>query len=148
MSKQDPHKEKYFNFYMALALTAAKQSEALRKKVGAVIVLPSGLIGLGWNGTASGLDNKCENSFWGNGSETLETKPEVIHAERNALDKLTKAGISSQGSILFVTTAPCFECAKSIEGVGITRVMYYDKYKCDSGINYLESLDITVQQFN
>ncbi len=148
MNKLDPLKEKYYNYYMTLALETARNSTALRKKVGAIIVLPNGLIAHGWNGTASTLDNMCEETIIiGTNKFIHKTKPEVIHAERNALDKLSRAGISPKDGILFVTTAPCLECAKSVHGVGIKKVIYVNKYKCDSGINYLKSLNVTVEQY-
>ena len=127
--------------------SAANQSCAEKRKVGAIIVLPTGLIATGWNGTPAGFHNDCEE--W----DSLEegalrvTRPEVIHAERNALDKLTRQGISSEGAILFVTTAPCMECAKSISTVGIREVHYRDIQSNVRGLDYLKEAGIPTYKY-
>lgn len=144
MNKINAQKSKYFPLYMDMAKLAAKQSVAVRRQVGAVIVLPSGLIGLGFNGMPAGFENECEYTHL---KERI-TKPEVIHAERNALDKLTRQGVSADGGILFTTVAPCIECAKSIAAVGITNVFYDENYHCDSGINFLKKAGVKIFGFN
>jgi dCMP deaminase len=132
---------------MELAILTSKQSVAVKRQVGAVIVLPTGLIGLGWNGMPAGFNNTCE---WqcedGKGYDTGKTKPEVIHAERNALDKIARQGAITEGSILFTTTAPCIECAKSIAAVGIIEVYYLEKFKCDDGIKFLKKSGVEVRK--
>jgi dCMP deaminase len=101
----NPHKTKFDAFYWAIVEAAAAQSVATRHKVGALVVTPSGMMSSGWNGMPAGMDNTCEgNPFWDDHEECLrgKTKPEVIHAERNAIDKMTREGVSTKGSILFV----------------------------------------------
>ena len=126
----DPLKVKYFDLYWDIAYAAARQSLADRRKVGAAVVTPSGMISIGWNGMPAGFTNQCEVNN--------KTKPEVIHAERNAIDKMTRQGVSTYGSILFVTTSPCFECAKAIHGLGLKAVYYDEFYHCTSGIDLLK----------
>lgn len=130
----NPFKNKFFSFYQDVATRASQESYAKRKQVGAAIILPTGNIAVGWNGMASGLPNQCELA---DGT----TDPRTTHAERNALDKLTREGISPNGSILFVTLSPCLECAKSIAHVGIKAVYYRDFHRQD-GLDYLKSLNI------
>lgn len=138
-----PHAKKYYPFYMEVAQSAAMQSVAVRRKVGAAIILPTGLIATGWNGMPAGFDNDCEYTHL---KEKI-TKPEVIHAERNALDKLTREGVSPNGAILFVTTEPCMECAKSIAAVGIVSVIYDTCYHNHDGTNHLVNAGVTVHRF-
>ena len=125
----------------------------MRRKVGAAVVTPTGMISIGWNGMPAGLDNVCEREVpcevsmpslgtKHNCGSTLETRPEVIHAERNAIDKMTRQGVPIAGSVLFVTTAPCLECAKSIHGLGFSTVYYDEGYRCDAGITLLKKLGI------
>jgi dCMP deaminase len=135
MKQLNPHAEKYHTYYMDIAIRAAQQSVAVRRKVGAVIVTNTGLMAVGWNGTPSGFDNRCE-------THDVITKPEVIHAERNALDKLTKQGVSTQNSILFVTTAPCNECAKSIHAVGVSSVYYLVTQSNTNGLQFLHKAGV------
>jgi dCMP deaminase len=167
------------NFYMSLAKTCAGMSRAVRLRVGCVIVKDNNIISFSWNGTPAGWDNKCEDielmpvdagsslnpeellecwpyggKFWVNGEERdtryrLVTKPEVLHAERNALDKLAKLGnVGGQGASLFCTHAPCLECAKSIFGAGITEVFYENQYRSDEGVYFLKKCGINITQFD
>lgn len=124
-------------------MSAANQSVAVRRKVGAAIILPTGLIATGWNGMPAGFSNVCEYAHL----KDLITKPEVIHAERNALDKLTREGVSPEDGILFVTTSPCIECAKSIASVGIRTVIYDSCYHNDKGVEHLINSGVEVHRF-
>jgi dCMP deaminase len=148
IKKVKPHNPKYYDFYMSIAQSAANESVAVKRKVGAAIILPSGLIATGWNGMPAGFNNVCE---WqcedAKGYDTGRTKPEVIHAERNALDKLCREGVSPEGAILFTTTAPCIECAKSIAAVGIVSVIFETKFTSDAGIDFLIKSGIKVESF-
>lgn len=75
----------------------------------------------------------------------LKTKPEVLHAERNALDKLAKSGREGgSGASMFVTHAPCLECAKSIYGAGIKELFYKEEYRTQDGIYFLQKCGISV----
>jgi len=74
----------------------------------------------------------------------LKTKPEVLHAERNAIDKLARGIESSQGATMFITHSPCLECAKSIYGAGIVRVCYAENYRDTTGIEFLEKAGVEV----
>ena len=142
--KLNPQKDKYHKFYIELAEAAARQSVAVRRKVGAILVLPTGLISTGWNGTEVGDDNCCEyecktkHVYLPN----LETKSEVIHAEINALDKLYKQGTSAKDSILFSTTVPCIDCAEAIILAGIKAVYYKDVQASSDGPELLNKYDI------
>lgn len=123
----DPHKPKYHSLYWRMAHEAARESTATRHQVGAVLVLPSGMISVGWNGMPAGLDNECEyppEYIPEEGKRRRKTRPEVIHAERNAIDKMTRQGVPTAGSLLFVTRAPCFECAKALHGLGLAGILY------------------------
>lgn len=127
------------NAYMAVAEVFAQLSYAKRRKVGAVIVRDGAIIAEGYNGTPPGWSNVCE------GDDGL-TLAHVIHAEQNALDKLVRSTTSSAGATLFVTTAPCHECAKRILGAGIRSVYYRDAYKNQDGIDFLNKAGINAME--
>jgi dCMP deaminase len=76
----------------------------------------------------------------------LKTKPEVLHAESNAIAKLAKSTNSGLGADLFVTHMPCLDCAKIIYQSGIRRVWYGANYRDDSGIKFLEKSGVEVKQ--
>lgn len=132
-------KSKFKTVHMAVAQSYAKLSYANRRKVGCVIVI-DGIVFPGYNGTPEGWDNSCEAE---DGSVTL---PEVIHAEQNALDKITRSTLSSVGASVFVTTAPCMECAKRLHGAKVKEVFYRDVYRTDAGIEFLKKSGIHVEQ--
>lgn len=144
----DPHKSKYHDLYWNIVESAARQSNSRRAQVGAVVVLPSGLLSIGWNGTPPGRDNNCEKDepVWDHsqGCFHLKTKDEVIHAERNALDKLHRQGVPTQGALLFVSLAPCFECAKSLHGLGLKAIHYQDEYRDPQGVEFLRDMGVPV----
>lgn len=138
---------------MTCAETFSKLSTARRLKVGAIVVKDDRIISIGYNGMPSGWDNCCEdeilvpNYSWSDGVSydvTLKTKPEVLHAEANAITKLARCNESGAGASIFITHAPCIECAKLIYQSGITEVYYRDEYRNDSGIAFLERSGIKV----
>ncbi len=168
-------KQKYIDLYMDWARRAAELSHAKRRHVGAVIVKDDTVISYGYNGMPAGWDNNCEDKEFMSGDaggwlspdeieerwpfiETsdedgayigryrLKTKPEVLHAESNAIAKLAKSHNSGVGADLFVTTAPCIECAKLIYQSGIRRVWFGENYRDDAGTAFLEKSGIEVTQ--
>lgn len=142
----DPHKEKYHKLYWELAFAAARQSQAHRAQVGAVLVMPTGMISIGWNGMPAGLDNLCETPEFiqEENCRRWKTKPEVIHAERNAIDKMTRQGVPTAGSILFVTHSPCLECCKALHGLGLKAVYYHHLHDDTRGFPLLNSAGVRI----
>jgi dCMP deaminase len=95
------------------------------------------IISDGYNGTPSGFENICED-------DNFKTKPYVLHAEANAITKVAKSNNSSENSTLYVTCAPCMECAKLIIQSGIRRVVFCDHYTNEEGIMLLERAGVEV----
>jgi dCMP deaminase len=124
--------------YMNVAVEIAELSYAERKKVGCVIVKDASIISMGYNGTPAGFDNKCETIENGE----LVTRPEVLHAESNAIAKVAKSPNCSDDADLYVTLSPCFECSKLIIQSGIKRVFYREQYRTNDGIKLLEKAGI------
>lgn len=123
--------------YLRMARIWAENSYCQRRQVGALVVKDKMIISDGYNGTPSGFENICED-------EDGITKPYVLHAEANAITKLARSGNNSDGSTLYVTAAPCIECAKLIIQSGIKRVVYGEKYRLEDGINLLRRANIEV----
>lgn len=134
----NPHRLKYHPLYWDIVETAANQSVATRHQVGAAVVTPTGMISIGWNGMPSGLDNNCESQYWLENEQRYKTNPEVIHAERNAIDKMTNQGIPTAGSILFTSITPCFECSKALHNLGLKMIIYKDEHDDLSGLHLLK----------
>lgn len=127
--------------YLRMAKIWAENSYCTRRQVGALIVKNKMIISDGYNGTPSGFPNICE------GEDGL-TLPYVLHAEANAITKIARSGNNSDGATLYVTDAPCIECAKLIIQSGIKRVVYARSYRLTDGIELLTKAGIEVEQMN
>ena len=128
--------------YMDMASVLATLSHATRRKVGCLIVKDTHIIAEGINGTPKGFSNECE---YYNYVDECYTKPEVLHAESNAIAKIARSTNSSHGSTLYVTLAPCFDCAKLIIQAGIERVIFRDEYP-KNGLALLNKAGVSVSQ--
>ena len=138
MTKQ----EQFDRSYLEMARVWAKNSYCTRRKVGALLVKDRMIISDGFNGTPSGFENICEDPATG------KTKPYVLHAGANAITKVAKSGNNSQGATLYVTDAPCLECAKLIIQAGIKRVVYLIEYSVRDGIELLRRAGIEVCKYD
>lgn len=168
-------KKKFVDYYMAIADITAKLSYAKRLQVGAVIVRDHKILATGYNGMPTNWDNNCEEKVWGykEGGQLspeeieitypymdyhpeagsfcryrLKTKPEVLHAESNAVSKVARSTESSENATLFCTHAPCLECAKLIYQAGINTVYYRSQYRDNSGIDFLKQGKVNVHKYN
>jgi len=140
-------KEKFVSAYMDVAERFAQLSSARRLHVGAIVVKDDRIISIGYNGMPSGWDNDCEDKVWTqDGNYTLKTKPEVLHAETNCIAKLAKSNESGMGATMFITHAPCLDCAKLIYQSGIGSVLYRNAYRDTGGATFLEKSGVKVTQ--
>ncbi len=121
-----------------MAAIWSENSYCKRRQVGALIVKDKMIISDGYNGTPSGFPNVCED-------ENNVTFPYVLHAEANAITKIARSGNNSDGSTLYVTDAPCIECAKLIIQAGIRRVVYARRYRLTDGEDLLRAAGIEVE---
>jgi dCMP deaminase len=134
-------KSKFVRLYSDIAERVAELSSARRLQVGAIVVRDDRIISMGYNGMPAGWDNNCESE---QADGTLRTRPEVLHAEMNALMKLARSHESGLGADLFITHSPCMECAKGIYQAGINRVYYGKQYRSNDGIQFLNQSNIEV----
>jgi dCMP deaminase len=132
-------KTKYDIAYLRIAREWSKLSYCKRKQVGAIIVKDKMIISDGYNGTPSGFENICED-------EEGTTKWYVLHAEANAISKVAKSTQSCEGATLYITLSPCKDCSKLIHQSGIKRLVYYEKYKDCSSLEFLEKAGVEVVQ--
>ena len=169
-------KLEYDKTYMRMADVLAQLSHSKRSKVGCLIVSEDGqIVSQGYNGMPHGMDNCCEDKVYSyfpgkdckhpencsKGKEckcegcvlsersneyTLVTKPEVLHAESNAISKCAKWNSSTNGATCYVTLSPCVECSKLMIQSGIKRVFYKDLYRNTQGIDLLKQAGIEIKQ--
>jgi dCMP deaminase len=168
-------KQKFIDYYMDVAERTSKLSSAIRRQVGAVIVKENRILSYGYNGMPTGWTNECEYKEYMNAAKAgflpdaekvekfpytefdplvgsnrryrLVTKDEVLHAESNAIAKVSGSTESSEGATLFVTTAPCIHCAKMIFQSGIKNVFYRDTYRDEAGLEFLEKGGVSVTRY-
>lgn len=165
-------KEKFVKLYMDWAKRVSELSHARRLHVGAVIVKDDTVISYGYNGMPAGWDNDCEDKVWDKGAGGwlspeeiedqypyegwhedaqrnvrygLKTKPEVLHAESNAIAKLARSTNSGLGADIFITHSPCLECAKLIYQSGIKKVYFGEHYRNNTGLEFLKRSGINVE---
>jgi dCMP deaminase len=149
-------KEKFKQTYMKTAKVFAELSHARRLHVGAIVVKDDRIISIGYNGMPAGWDNNCEEEIVvavvdgvpQREIKELKTRPEVLHAESNAIAKLAKSNDSGLGADIFITHAPCIECAKLIYQSGISSVYYGENYRDDSGIEFLKKSGVKIEQLD
>ena len=146
-------KQKYINAHIRVAEIYASLSTAKRLQVGSIVVKDNRVISIGYNGMPSGWDNNCEDKIGhvlddnGNIVETrLKTKPEVLHAETNAIAKLARSNESGLNATMFITHAPCLDCAKLIYQSGISNVYYRNAYRETAGVEFLLKSGVDVEQ--
>jgi dCMP deaminase len=145
-------KDKFISLYFDIAERVSQLSYAKRLKVGAIIVKDDRILSYGYNGTPSGFDNVCElhipEQIDIDARTVIEahtiTKPEVIHAEMNAIAKVARHNDSCQAATIFITHSPCVECAKLILQSGINKVYYKNDYRSTAGIDLLRKSHFSI----
>ena len=170
-------KQKFIDYYMKVAELTSTLSYAKRLQVGSVIVKGNKILATGYNGMPSGWINDCEKveymgidaGGWLDPEEIyeqwpfveddmdpdlgyarryrLKTKDEVLHAETNAIAKVSASTESSEGATMFCTHAPCINCAKLIYQSGINSLYYRNTYRDRAGIKFLESSGVNVTKY-
>jgi dCMP deaminase len=147
-------KKKFIDYFMSVADLTAKLSYAKRLQVGAVIVKGNKVLATGYNGMPTGWENVCETETVVDGGEgpssyetQLVTKPEVLHAETNAIAKVAQSTESSEGSTMFCTHAPCLDCAKLIYQSGINTLYFSEYYRSEAGLKFLEQGGVHVHHY-
>lgn len=170
-------KQKFIDYYMDVADRTSKLSHAVRLQVGAVIVKDNRILSYGYNGMPAGWDNNCEDTEWCSaggwlsteeitegwpyeghymgadgypikGRYRLKTKPEVLHAETNAIAKVSGSTESSENATMFCTHAPCLQCAKLIYQSGINTLYYRNTYRDDAGLEFLTRSRVNVNKYS
>jgi dCMP deaminase len=116
--------------YLEMASAWSKNSSCKRAQVGCLVVKNKSIISDGYNGSPTGFPNQCED-------DENNTLSWVLHAEANAITKLSKSTLSSDGSTLYVTLSPCFECSKLIIQSGVKKVVFTELYRKKESIPFL-----------
>ena len=135
MSEQVPDRIPLEEVYMRMAEELAKRSTCARLQVGSVITTGdlTQVLGIGYNGNAKGLPNRCDSTQPGNCG--------CLHSEQNAL---IKAGAQLPGKVMFISASPCVMCAKMIINANVGRVFYREAYRDPAGLDVLSQGGVDV----
>ncbi len=161
-------KDKYKLAFMDMAERFGQTSEAVRLKVGCLLVKNGHIIAEGVNGMPPKWPTEvCEFKTYalptdyiyrGDNIETLfpykddegkyrlETQPECRHSEIAALEKLWNSSETSDGAEAYVSHSPCLNCSIKLNTAGITKVYYRHDYRSDEGIKYLIDNGVEVEK--
>jgi len=132
-----PKDKKVDLVYLKMAEVWATNSYCKRMQVGSLIVKNKSIISDGYNGSPTGFPNECED-------DDNVTLNYVLHAEANAITKLAKSTQSSDGSTLYVTVSPCFECSKLIIQAGVKRLVFKEVYRKPESLQFLFNAGIEI----
>lgn len=126
-------------FYLALADVVETGADCLGSQVGAVAVRDNRVLGTGYNGTVTGFKN-CTEGGCGR-CLRRDTNAVVsgrdydiclcVHAEQNLMATAARFGVRLEGSTLYTTVQPCFQCFKELWQVGFVRVVYIQPWQRD-----------------
>ena len=136
-------------YFMNVAILASLRSKDTTK-VGSVLVLNKKLVGMGYNGFPSGVDeSKLPTSRVGSFSDAKYAY--TIHSEQNCI--LNSPVYDITGATLYVTLFPCNECVKLIIQKKIKEIVYLsDKHHDDppyvASRRLLSLTNIIVRQYN
>jgi dCMP deaminase len=145
---------------MKMAEVIAERGTCDRKQVGAVIARDGRIISVGYNGAPPGLPH-CEENYhgWANyGHHPTEDASQyeerisregcrnATHAEANALAFAARHGVPTDRADLFVTVAPCENCARLLIAAGVRRVWFKEAYRVSQGFDLLEAAGIKILQ--
>lgn len=135
----EPDRIPLFEVYMRMADELAKRSTCTRLQVGTVITDAQleNVLGIGYNGNATGLPNRCDSTVPGNCG--------CIHSEVNAL---IKAPGAVKDKVMFVTNSPCVMCSKLIINSGVTHVFYRKQYRDPTGVELLSEAGLVPVEYS
>ncbi len=148
--KKRPSWDEYF---MKITELVATRSTCLRRSVGAIIVKNKRILTTGYNGPPEGLKHCDElggclrDKLHIPSGERMELS-RAVHAEQNAIIQAAKLGISIDGGEMYITTHPCFICAKMIINAGIKRIVYKEGYPDKFARDILKEAGIKVIKFS
>lgn len=134
-------------YYMGISQAVRVGANCLGSRVGAIVVLENRVVSTGYNGTPTGFANcneegcvRCRDRWLekqGRQSEMSDPAHQggaaldrcvCVHAEQNAFLTAARFGIRLDGSTLYSTMSPCFNCLKEAVQVGIERIVYSEWY--------------------
>lgn len=140
-------------YFMKITEIVAGRSTCLRRKVGAIVVRNKRILSTGYNGPPEGIKHcgdrgGCLRDKLNIPSGERMELSRAVHAEQNVIIQAAKMGISIENSTLYVTTHPCFTCAKMLINAGIKKIIYKEGYPDRFSVDILNEAQIKVIQYD
>ncbi|MDP7080788.1 MAG: cytidine/deoxycytidylate deaminase family protein [Candidatus Undinarchaeales archaeon] len=152
MAPQANGRPDWDEYYMRIALDAARRSTCLRHHVGAIIVKDRQILATGYNGAPRGFPHcetiGCLREQLGIPSGEQTELCNAVHAEQNAIIQAAVHGVSLAGGILYTTHQPCIHCSKMIINARLDRVVYGRDYSETRGLEMMRKVGIEVVRFD
>jgi dCMP deaminase len=128
-------------YYMKIAVLVAERATCMKNRVGAVLVKDNRIVSTGYNGSPRGLPH-CTDV----GCEIVDGHcVRTTHAEQNALIECARHGAPSDKSTMYVTSSPCYSCAKMLINAGVSRVCYFKEYSSEV-VKYLADAGVQMDR--
>ena len=124
----------WHEYFMGVARVVATRSTCDRKQVGAVIVRDRTILSTGYNGSIRGMPHCDEAGHMMENGHCVAT----IHAETNAVLQAAKNGVRIDGSEIYTTASPCWNCFKMIANAGIRTIYFGEFYREERIYRYAE----------
>jgi len=137
-------------YFMRVAFLVCERSTCLRRRVGAVLVKDKQILATGYNGAPKNITHcevtGCLRDKLGVPSGQRHEICRGLHAEQNVILQAASFGVSTKGSILYITNAPCSICAKMIINAGIEEVIIKNEYPDEMAIEFLKEAGINLRK--
>jgi len=140
------------DYFMKASFLVCERSTCLRRKVGAVLVKDKQILATGYNGAPTGIthcdETGCLRQKLGVPSGQRHEICRGLHAEQNVILQAAAYGVSTKGSTLYITNAPCSICAKMIINAGIKEVVISDEYPDKMAVDFLKEAKVGLRYLN
>lgn len=148
--KQTHQRPSWDEYFLEVALLVSKRATCLRRRVGAVLVKEKKILATGYNGAPSGLkhclDVGCLRERYKVPSGERHELCRGLHAEQNVILQAALYGISTKGSMLYITNQPCIICAKMLINAGIEEIIITGDYPDKLARNFLQEAKIKIRK--
>ncbi len=128
----------WHTYFMNIARQAATRSTCDRKEVGAVIVRDRTILSTGYNGSIRGMPHCDDVGHDLDNGHCVAT----IHAEANAILQAAKNGVQIDGSEVYTTASPCWNCFKLIANSGIRRIFFGEFHRDEKSLRVAQELGL------
>jgi dCMP deaminase len=130
-------------YYLAIATAVASRATCDRKHVGAILVKDKTILSTGYNGSPRGMKHCDEIGHMMEEGHCVRT----THAEANALVQAAKNGTPVEGSTIYTTASPCWQCMKLIINAGVRKIVFGELYRDERITDFAKEANVELEHF-